>query len=133
LGTLGGNSSAAYGINASGQVVGQSDITGNTSLHATRWSGTHAIDLGTLGGRSSTAVSINTAGEVVGSAQTSSNSQHAALWTGGKVVDLNMVVSPTLTPSVTLTAAVAINDNGQIAVYGENSQTGEIKAYVLTP
>jgi probable HAF family extracellular repeat protein len=91
------------------------------------------IDLGTLGGRSSSALGINTTGQVVGNALTGGNLQHATLWSGGKVVDLNSVVNPALAPFVTLTVAVAINDNGQIAAYGENNQTGEINAYLLTP
>ena len=47
LGTLGGNSSAAYGINASGQVVGQARLAGNTVSHAFLYSGGTMIDIGT--------------------------------------------------------------------------------------
>ncbi len=133
LGTLGGDSSAAYGISAAGQVVGQSDVAGNVALHATLWNGPTAFDLGTLGGNSSAAFGINTAGEVVGTSQTRSNAQHAALWIGGRILDLNVLISPALPSNVKLTTAVAINDGGQIAVYGSNSKTGGIDAFLLTP
>ena len=39
LGTLGGSNSMAYGINASGQVVGVADSTGNAAWHAFLYSG----------------------------------------------------------------------------------------------
>ena len=54
LGTLGGNSSVAYGINDSGQVAGSSD-TPPPGSHAALWNGTTITDLGTLGGRTSIA------------------------------------------------------------------------------
>ncbi len=133
LGTLGGDSSAAYGISAAGRVVGQSDIAGNAALHATLWDGPTAIDLGTLGGNSSAAFGINTAGQVVGTSQTRSNAQHAALWIGGQILDLNALITPALPSNVTLTAAVAINDSGQIAVYGSDIKTGGTDAFLLTP
>ena len=37
LGTLGGTSSVANAINDRGQVVGQSDISGNLAFHAVLW------------------------------------------------------------------------------------------------
>ena len=50
LGTLGGTNSVAYGINASGQVVGYAHTTGNAAAHAFLYSGSTMTDLGTLGG-----------------------------------------------------------------------------------
>ena len=49
LGTLGGGTSAAYGINAAGQVVGESATSG-PGTHAFLYSGGTMTDLGTLGG-----------------------------------------------------------------------------------
>src|SRR5204863_4299935 len=37
LGTLGGTNSGAGAVNGSGQVVGESDTTGNTAAHAFSW------------------------------------------------------------------------------------------------
>ena len=133
LGTLGGQSSAAYAINSAGQVVGQSDIAGNTAVHATSWTGARATDLGTLGGPDSRALGINAAGLAVGIAQTATTAQHATLWSGAQIVDLNSSVGPALPSTVTLTAAVGINDSGQIAVYGDDSVTGGTDAFLLTP
>jgi probable HAF family extracellular repeat protein len=66
LGTLGGISSWAYGINASGQVVGSSYLSNNSDQHAFLYDGTTMRDLGTLGGISSWAYGINASGQVVG-------------------------------------------------------------------
>src|SRR5262245_11182933 len=40
LGTLGGTSSSAFGVNASGQVTGSSTTSGNSATHAFVWSPT---------------------------------------------------------------------------------------------
>ena len=49
LGTLGGSSSWAYGINASGQVAGYSERTGYRHAFITGANGKGMTDLGTLG------------------------------------------------------------------------------------
>ena len=76
LGTLGGiyASSQAFGLSASGQVVGQVLAPDGTDIHAFRTNvGTTinvASDLGTLGGSSSYAEAINSSGQAVGNAYT---------------------------------------------------------------
>ena len=67
LGTLGGASSSAYGINDSGQVVGQADTPGGQH-HAFLYNGGKMIDLGTLGGANSSAHDINDSGQIVSAA-----------------------------------------------------------------
>lgn len=68
LGVLGGSSSAARGINNSGQVVGDAVIGG--SRHAFVWSAGTMTDLsGAIGGTSSQAFGINNAGLIVGQAE----------------------------------------------------------------
>lgn len=133
LGTLGGHSSAAFGINTDGLVVGQSDVAGDAALHATLWAGTTVTDLGTLGGHNSMALGINSAGQIVGTSQVSDNGKHAALWSGGKIMDFNALVTGGLPATVTLTVAVAINDSGQVGAYGDDTQTGGTVAVLLTP
>ena len=106
----------AYGINKSGQVVGQGLVT-SSEFHAFLYSGGQMMDLGTFpGGSQASASAINDAGQVVGisdgtiaiSKKTTQSFSHAFLYTNGKMVDLG-------TPSgTTASQANAINGNGQI-------------------
>jgi probable HAF family extracellular repeat protein len=87
LGTLGGNSSQAYALNNSGQVVGFSFTSNNASSHAVLYSGTGSnnIDLGNLGGNvnfTSEARNINDSGQIVGNASAPSGYIKAAFFTG---------------------------------------------------
>lgn len=65
LGSLGGGTSFATGINDSGAVTGYS-TRADTATHAFRWSAGVMTDLGTLGGADSHADGINNQGVVVG-------------------------------------------------------------------
>jgi probable HAF family extracellular repeat protein len=80
--------SDAYGINASGQVVGQAETS--NGLHAFLYSSGSMADLGTLGGSSSSAYGINSRGQVVGFANisTSTTTRHAFLYSNGTMDDL---------------------------------------------
>jgi probable HAF family extracellular repeat protein len=83
LGTLGGDSSAAYGINARGQVVGYSTTAGGPP-HAFLWEArTGMHDLGTIGGFYSAAFGINARGQIVGFNTTAAGDWHAVLWEPG--------------------------------------------------
>jgi probable HAF family extracellular repeat protein len=117
LGTFpGGGSSAAYGINAAGEVVGQAD-TWNGQTHAFLYSGGIMRDLGTLGGGwISSAIGINDAGDIVGYSYIGPppppNYYHAFLYSKGVMRDLG-----TLPGGITYSNATGINASGQVAGY----------------
>jgi probable HAF family extracellular repeat protein len=120
LRTLGGPTSRANSINAFGQIAGFADVKEH-SMHAVRWTGKKAIDLGTLGGENSIGYAINASGEVTGMSQIGSGGlEHAFLYTGGKMYDLNALLVPDSgVADLTITAGNGINDRGQIAATGQ--------------
>jgi probable HAF family extracellular repeat protein len=71
LGTLGGDSSFALGVNDSGEVCGYSYLADNTTYHAFTWTAAGGmVDLGTADGHSTRAWAINSAGDVAGDSGT---------------------------------------------------------------
>ncbi len=64
LGTLGGDSSVACGINDAGDIVGYSMIADGSTHAFLRPAGGHMSDLGTLGGQWSAAKAINSTGQI---------------------------------------------------------------------
>ena len=132
LGTLGGDNSTAFHINAFGQIVGVSDID-NSVRHAFFHSKDTGIkDLGTLGGTRSLAVDINNRGQIVGGADCAARAGafHAFVYSNGAMVDLNSRVN--MIAGWTLTMATAINDSGQIVGIGRTPD-GTERAFLLTP
>jgi probable HAF family extracellular repeat protein len=124
LGTVpGATSSMAYDINEQSQVVGES---GN---HAVLWEEGGAMrDLGTLDNQSTRALAINESGLVVGRS-TVGSVDHAFLYDGSTMLDLNSLV--TLPAGWTLTEAWDINNAGQIVGYANFN--GLNRAFLLTP
>lgn len=115
LGTLGGSTSNAAGINSAGQVVGSSTTTGDLTTHAFLYSQGTMIDLGTLGGTSSQASGINNSAQVVGSAALASGATHATLWNGTTPTDLG-------TQGTNSSSASAINNGGtSVGSVGSNA------------
>ena len=118
--------SAANGINASGQVVG--DVGG---VKAFLYSGGSIQYLGSLpeGFTLTSATGINDADQIVGRAENASGALHAFLWEDGTMQDLNDLIGPS---QWDLEYAAGINDLGQICGTGINPQ-GQTDAFLLTP
>lgn len=127
LGSIGGGSSYANGINNAGQVVGYYETA--SSYHAFLWTASSGMqDLGTLGGDFAIASGINSAGQVVGGSSNASGEVHAFLWTATSgMKDLGDTLRGTFSD------AVAINDQG--AITGTASQVGDTRyvAFLRTP
>ena len=125
LGTLGGDVSEPWDINATGHVVGYSQlVSGNGDpTHGFLYNGSTMIDLG--GGAGFTvAYGINDADDVVGD-----TNGVAFLYQGAGLINLNTLI-PALS-GWTLQAARDINNNGQIVGYG--SFNGAHHAFLLNP
>jgi probable HAF family extracellular repeat protein len=109
IGTLGGTIGYPYGLNNGGQVVGISNLAGDSTGHPFLWKRGSLIDLGTLGGSYGIAMGINDAGEVVGGA-TNKNDQAflAFLWKDGVMTNLGTLNGDDCS------VAFHINSEGQI-------------------
>ena len=126
----GGDSSEAYSINDSGQVVGWIWGAWGGGRRAFIWDDTNGMrDLGGLRWPvdSSTAYGINNAGQVVGAW----GSEHACIWNSiGELEDLNDLIDAT--SGWTLVSATGINDNGWIVGNGINPD-GDHHVFLLIP
>lgn len=122
LGTLGGTTSDARGINNHGQVVGASYTNGNNmdTTHAFLYNGGAMTDSGTLGGTSG-ANGLNDQGQVVGWSNTPGTNEetHAFLWSAvTRMTDLG-------TLGGSLSIAYGINNNGHIVGVARTSNEVE--------
>jgi probable HAF family extracellular repeat protein len=136
LGNLGGSGKGfgnlALNLNNQGQVVGQSDLSGDASFHAFLWTKQAGIeDLGTLTGDvNSVALGINDTGEIVGLSLDAEFDPHPYLWQNGVMTNLNSLV-PADSP-LYLLLACSINSSGEIVGLGVTS-TGAVHGYLATP
>jgi len=137
LGNLGGTTGQAGGnialdINNLGQVVGSSDLSGDTTFHAFLWTRkTRMQDLGTLSGDvASLSISINDAGSIIGASLDANFNPRAFLWQNGVMTDLNTLVAGN-SPLYLMTGC-SINSRGEITGLGLTS-SGETHTYLATP
>ncbi|MDZ7955454.1 DUF3466 family protein [Nostoc sp. DedQUE09] len=142
LGTLPGDRySVANDVNDSGQVVGSSGLTSVNDSRAFVYSSSTGLqNLGRLRPTDlfSIGSGINNLGQVVGLSGTTNdffaadgNGLRAFLYSDNTLYDLNNLLAPGYNPGFILTAASAINNNGQIV--GRGAVNGELRAFLLTP
>lgn len=81
------------------------------------------------GDRQGLALGINNNNQVVGVIETESGEAHAAVWTGGKVVDLNEVIDNR--EGWTLVQARGINNKGYVV--GTGIKNGQVGAFIVGP
>ncbi len=134
LGSLGGSyGNLATFINNQGQVVGFSDLAGDTASDAFLWTKANGMqDLGTYPGDiGSAAISINDQGVIAGlSVIDTKGDSRAVVWNNNVPTDLNTLVQAN--PPLYLITACSINDRGEITGLGVTS-TGEIHTYRAIP
>jgi len=137
LGTLGGNSSQAFGVNSRGQAVGVALNTvlenplfasfmniapAATQARAFLWQDGSMQDLGTLGGSDADAQGVNERGQVVGFSFTDSSSNattglptvHPFVWENGRMVDLHSLGGTLAFPGGFFAPAPTLNNRGQV-------------------
>ena len=134
LGNLGGTGgNVPSDINNRGQVVGQSDLPGDTTHHAFLWTeATGMQDLGTLNGEPvSLAFGINNQTQIVGIFEDfAGDNTTGFLWQDGVMTDLNTLIPPG--SPLFLQEPVGINDRGEIVGFGVLSD-GEQRGFLLIP
>lgn len=126
IGTLNGTgSSAAYGINGYGMIVGESSIT-NGDTHGFIYQNGKMTDIGTLGGTFTRATAISIQGIAVGYGALSGDVVvHAFAYYRGKLLDLGDLGGNS-------SNANAINNRGQIVGVTNLGGTGNSHAFIYS-
>lgn len=131
IGTLGGGISQAYAVNNRNQAAGIAYLANGFAHAFIVGTSGKMTDLGSLSQfGDSWGFGINDSGVVVGQAQVGDGSDHAFVYKGQKMQDLNDLVKKG--SGLTLIEAESVNDAGQIVCEGQDSQ-GNVHAVLLTP
>lgn len=119
-------------INNRGEVVGFSNLPGETTNHAFLWRKGVMSDLGTLPGDfASWGEAINDNGEVGGLSCDMNGSCRAFLWQNDLMTDLNTLICPG--SPLFLSTVWSINSRGEIVGDGTQISTGQNHAYLAIP
>lgn len=129
-------SSSGIAVNSKGQVLGQFNDKGSTSVFIYNMNSGATTTLPTLGGNLNNAYSFNSKGQVAGSANLCSdphqkcyNTYVATLYSQGVMTNLNDLM-PAGSGWI-LESATGINDKGEIIGYG--IYDGGLEGFLLTP
>ncbi len=148
LGVLGGSNSWGRDINNNSEVVGESDFDAASGAHYTHaffWHDGTMTDLGTLRDDPhdgfSAASAINNAGVIVGWAENEQQERRAFIYEDGEMKDLSALLyllnedGSKITPSIVLTEARDINDDGVIVGWGtlKGSDGTHTRGFLLNP
>ncbi len=137
LGSLGGTGhgfgTIALNMNSKGQIVGNSDLPGDTTNHAFLWTQeTGMQDLGTLPGDFiSAGLAVNDSTQVVGVSLDPNFNLRAYLWENGQITALNDLIDADSRWNLLL--ACSINSSGEIVGLALNKNTGEFHACLAAP
>ncbi len=122
----------ACSVNNLGEAVGHSELTNNTTFHATFWPKVNkVVDLGTLeGDYGSLALGINDSGIVVGASLDAAFNPRAFVWQQNTLTDLNTLVNENA--GIYLLFAESINNRGEIVGFGATI-AGEVHGFQAIP
>src|SRR5713101_386672 len=109
IGTLGGNCAWPEDLSDQGQIVGWSNVSGDSTVHPFLWDRGKIKDLGTLGGSGGVATWVNDQGEVIGGAYTANDEVFLAfVWKNGAMTALDPL------PGDCFSIAFRNNSRGQV-------------------
>ncbi|KRE87464.1 hypothetical protein ASG75_04880 [Rhodanobacter sp. Soil772] len=134
LGNLGGKfNNAAFGINEHSEVVGASELAGDTPTsgfqHAFLWRRGVMTDLGTLpGDQQSAAIGINNYAQATGVSVDAQGDTTGFLWQHGRMYNLNDLIPAD--SGMYILDGFGINDHGQVVGLAVQLVTGEVHGFL---
>lgn len=133
LGTLGSKTNTlAVGINNRTEIVGSSGLADESGVHGFLWSRENGLeDIGALGSDLGLISSINNARQVTGASCDADFNCRTILWERYNMTDLNDLVAED--SSIYMVFGTWINDVGEIAGWGIDKQTEEVRAFLASP